>query len=81
MPIEVKKVVEIHDGDRKWREGYVTSDPADVYHDLAYDLMNRHIFHASYIRSVRQTPRYDGTRTIVVTYDNNCRATYTIPSH
>ena len=78
---QVTKCVQVRDEGRQWREGYVSTDAVEVWKDLATDLMNKRLFHASYIRSITHRARYDGTVEITVTYDNTCRSIYTVPHH
>lgn len=53
-------------------------DLESIYSSLVYDLINKKIHKASYIRSIKRVCNYDGTQDIIVTYDNNVRRIYTI---
>lgn len=53
-------------------------DFESIYSSLVYDLINKKIHKASYIRSIKRVSNYDGTQDIIVTYDNNVRRIYTI---
>lgn len=55
-------------------------DHESIYSSLVYDLINKKIHKASYIRSIKCVNNYDGTQDIYVTYDNNVRRVYTIPN-
>ena len=70
---------------KKWEAS--TSDPmtgAEVYRALAEDLLYKYVNKASFIKSIKRKQNYNGTVTIIVTYDhtgiatNDVRAIYTI---
>lgn len=73
----IQKVVEIRAG-RKWEQTHAITDETEIYKSLATDLINKKIHAAAYIRNIKRTPNYDGTQRITVTYDNDCRAIYTV---
>ena len=75
--MEIKRTVEIKES-RTWRESYTVTDPAQVYQDLAGDLIAKKINCCTYIRSIKRTNLYNGFQKIVVSYDNDVRATYIV---
>lgn len=66
---------------KKWIETFKQTEPVEVYRDLMHDLINKKICCASYIKSIKRTNNYDGTQTIIVTYDNECRSIYIVENH
>ena len=61
---------------KKWEA--TDSDPmvgAEVYRALAEDMMYKYIYKGSFIKSIKRKTNYDGTQTIIVTYDHNGIAT------
>lgn len=73
----IQKIVEIKEG-RNWAASYTETNEAEIYKSLATDLINKKIHAAAYIKSIKRVPNYDGTQKITVTYDNDCRAVYTV---
>jgi len=65
----------------KWEECRKIDDAAQVLESLAQDLIAKKINACTYIRSIQRKNNYDGTQTIIVTYDNNVRSTYIISEH
>lgn len=70
---------------KKWEPS--TSDPmagAEVYRSLAEDLVYKYLNRASFIKSIKRKQNYNGTVTIIVTYDHtgiatdDVRAIYTV---
>lgn len=57
------------------------NDSAYVYESLARDVIAKKINLCTYIKSIKRIQLYNGFEKIIVTYDNNCRCTYTIESH
>ena len=74
---EVKKVVEVKNG-KVWEVSAVITDVTAVYESLAQDLINKKLNNCRYIKTIKRTPNYDGTQTIIVTYNNDCRSVYTV---
>lgn len=74
---EIKKVIEIKDG-KKWIISRTVTDPETVYTSLAHDLIAKKINACLYIKTIRRIPNYNGSQNIIITYDNNVRATYTV---
>ena len=66
---------------RKWEVSHTVTNETEVYDSLAHDLINKKIHCCNYIKSIKHTPNYNGTQTITVNYDNDCKAVYIIPSH
>lgn len=64
---------------KKWIVTYQAKDnSAYFYRRLSNDLIAKKINECRYIRSIRREPLYNGITNIIVTYDNDVRATYTI---
>lgn len=74
---EIKKIIEIKEG-KKWIISSTVTDPEDVYTSLSHDLIAKKINSCLYIKTIRRVPNYNGSQNIIVTYDNNVRATYTV---
>ena len=49
-----------------------------VYKHLAYDLLWKFMHKSPMYKRITRKTNYNGTQTIVVTYDNGVRSTYTI---
>lgn len=56
----------------------VVEEPDRVHYMLMHDLIAKKLHNASCIKSIKDRTNYDGTRTITVTYDDNCRRIYRI---
>ena len=64
---------------KKWIVTYQAEDnSAYLYRRLSHDLIAKKINNCGYIKSIRRHPLYNGFTNIIVTYDNDVRATYTI---
>lgn len=74
---EIKRVVEIKCS-KGWGATHTDTDPASVYEHLSRDLIAKKINACTYIRSIKRSNNYDGTQTIVVTYDTATRSVYTV---
>jgi hypothetical protein len=74
---EINKIVEIKNG-RKWETERVITEESEVYKSLAHDLIAKKIHACTYIKSIKRICNYDGTQTITVTYNNDCRSIYTV---
>ena len=55
-----------------------TNDPAEIHKDLMNDLIAKKLHKCTYIRSIKDRPNYDGTRTITVYHDNGCKRVYVV---
>ena len=73
---DVYRTFEIKNG-RQWTEAYRTEDRAEVYEDLALELLNLKVFKASCYKRITQHNNYDGTRTIII-YQDTGRSVYRI---
>lgn len=73
----IKRVMYIKEKN-KYIETFTQTDTAQVYEDLALDLIAKKINACSYIRSIKRRTNYDGTQQITVIYDNNAKAEYTV---
>ena len=74
---KIQEVIEVKNG-KKYEVSNVITDEKEVYQRLAADLINKKLCSCSYIKSIRRYSNYDGTQTVIVTYDNNVRSTYTV---
>lgn len=61
----------------KWIKTYHDSTN-DVFVSLAHELHARYIMKVTYITRVTDRNNYDGTRTIIIYYNNDFRNVYTI---
>ena len=77
MERKITRTVEVKKG-RTWETTHSTDNATEVYESLAHDLHAKYICKAAYIRRITDRSNYDGTRTVTVTYDNDCRSTYII---
>lgn len=80
MKREISKTTYVKEG-RTWEKSYTTNNSTEVYESLALDLINKKIHACTFIKSIKRTPNYDGTQTITVTYDNNCKTVYIVSDH
>lgn len=80
MNIQEERAVEIKRG-KQWVISHIDTKPIDIYKALATDLLAKKIHNCSWIKRIEDSNNYDGTRTIKITYDNDCRSIYTIASH
>ena len=69
--VEVKK-------NGKYNESFTTYDQLEVYRSLSNDLISKKICNCSYIKSIRRVNNYNGTINVTVTYNNDCKAIYTV---
>lgn len=69
--------VEVKNG-AKWEQSYYTTSPEEIYKGLMQQLIAKKLHKCTYIRSIKEIPLYDGTRKIIVYYDNSVKATYRI---
>jgi hypothetical protein len=76
---EIKREFQIKSGN-KWHTTFEVTDPENVLGNLSHDLIAKKLNACTYIRSIKRTNNYDGTQTIVVTYENVTRNVYTIPN-
>ena len=74
----IKRVAQKKQG-RAWVDTYTDNIPSSVYESLAHDLVAKKINNAPYIKNIRRTQHYTHSE-IIVTYDNNVRSVYTLPS-
>lgn len=78
--MKTQEIIEVK-ANGKWTESNVVNDVTEVYRRLSNDLINKKLNGATYIRSIRRTPLYNGFQKIVVFYDNNVRSTYIVENH
>ena len=74
---EIRRVCEVKEGN-KWVVTYVDPDEVSVYKWLAHDLTAKKLHKCTYITRITDRNNFDGTRDIVVSYDNGCRNTFTV---
>ena len=77
MDKTIKRIAQKKAG-KTWVGTYTDTDIASVYKSLSHDLIAKKINACTYIKSIKRIQNYDGTNTIIVTYDNNVRSVYTI---
>ena len=61
-----------------WVETFRETDENKIWESRAKDLIAKKLHKATWIRSVRDSSNYDGTRDITVYYDNGVRSIYTV---
>lgn len=64
-----------------WIKCYETFNETEIYQSLCRDLIAKKINQCSYIRSIKRVQNYDGTITIIVSYDNKTRSVYRIKEY
>ena len=74
--MEALKIVEVKKG-KSYTEDFRLVGSV-VYEHLASDLIYKYMHKSPMYKSVKRRNNYDGTQTIVFTYDNGVRSTYTI---
>ena len=74
---EVQRLVE-QKVNNAWIETFRETDENKIWESLAKDLIAKKLHKATWIRSVRDSSNYDGTRDITVYYDNGVRSIYTV---
>jgi hypothetical protein len=74
---DITKVIEVKKG-RAYETTATITDTAAIYESLAGDLIAKKLHGCTWITRINDRCNYDGTRTITVTYNNGCRAIYTV---
>lgn len=74
---KIMVIYEAKEGSR-YTETWRNEDPAEVYKDLAEELINKKLNECRYIRSIRRKNLFNGFQQITVTYDHGGRRTYTV---
>ena len=78
---EIKMYAERKAG-KKWvYDNYTCADPATVYSRLASALIAKKVNCCAYITRIKRVNNYDGSQTITVTYDNDFRMVFDIPTN
>lgn len=77
MEKEVRRIIEQKEG-KTWKQTSIVTNPERIYTALAHDLQARYIWKAPYITRIQDRSNYDGTRTVTVNYDNDCRSIYIV---
>ena len=62
----------------KWKTINTIFDPVEIHKQLAHDIIAKKLHKCTYIRTIKDICNYDGTRNVIITYDNNVRRVYTI---
>ena len=70
-------IIERKEG-KGYKEIYKSTDTETIYTRLTNELIAKKINNCTYIKSIKYRCNYDGTRTIIISYDNGTRALYTI---
>ena len=73
----IKRIAQKKDG-KTWVNTYIDTDISSVYKSLSHDLIAKKLNACTYIKSIKRIQNYDGTNTIIVTYEYNTRSLYTI---
>ena len=63
---------------RTWETTYETHDSKVIYKQLATDLIYNKLCKTPYIKRIRDKNNCNGSRTIIVMYDNDVRSTFII---
>lgn len=74
---EIKRIVYKKSG-RVWEVLRIETSIERVYDYLAHDLIAKKIQKCTWIKSIKNVPRNNGTRTIYVYYDNDTMSKYII---
>lgn len=74
---EIKQIVEKKVG-RAYEVQTVITDKATIHESLMKELIAKKLHQCRWIKSIRDSCNYDGTRDITVTYDNGFRSVYTV---
>ena len=75
------KQISLHDYIKKgrtWEESFSTTDQRAVYQLLAQAMIRKYVHRAAGILRVMERNNYDGTRTVTIYYDSNCKSEYTV---
>lgn len=62
----------------KYTNTFTCTDEAEIYKDLASVLISKKLHSCTWVRSIKDTCNYDGTRTITVYHSNGCKDVYTV---
>ena len=74
------RIIEVKEGN-KWIVSSTIEDIAEIYETLARELLAKKVQMCKWITKITDRTNYDGTRKIVVTYDNGHRSVYQIADH
>ena len=74
---KIQRLIEVKQ-DNKWTQTDVLTDEKEIYDSLTHDLIAKKLCGCSWIKSIKRTQHYDGYITVTVTYNNSCRALYTV---
>ena len=80
MERKVSVVFEHREG-RKWVQTAEVTDEVKVYRHLSEVLIAKCLCKAAYVKRIQRRSNYDGTVTIIATYDNDCRNVFTVPCY
>ena len=62
----------------KYSTASIWRDAETVYKELSHDMLAKYIAKATYIKRITDKSNYNGTREIVVLYDNGVKRIYTV---
>lgn len=65
---------------RKYIETWRSTDPIEVYKRLSNVLVSKKLCGCTWVKSIKRVQRYTHVE-IIVTYDNNGRDIFTVPTH
>lgn len=74
------RIIEVKEGN-KWIVSNTIENAAEIYETLARELLAKKVQMCKWITKITDRTNYDGTRKIVVTYDNGVRSIYQIADH
>lgn len=77
---DIMMTVFVKDGN-KWDISNTCTDKVEIYKSLANDLLKKKIQKCDWIKSIKDTCNYDGTRTITTYYTNNVKRVYVVEDH
>lgn len=74
------RIIEVKEGN-KWIVSNTIYNVGEIYETLARELLAKKVQMCKWITKITDRTNYDGTRKIVVTYDNGVRSIYQIADH
>lgn len=63
---------------RKWELRFEETDPETIHKELLDNIVAKKMHNCSYIKSIKESCNYDGTRTFTVYFSNDTKAVYII---
>ena len=74
---EIARICFVKEGNT-WKQTFKETDVARVEHSLLNDLVAKKMHKCTYVKSIKESCNYDGTRTFTIYYDNNVKNVYTV---